>query len=182
MTKPSNVKALETGTGISWEEWVAYLDFIHAKELGHSLLAQKILEKIVESGKSESPEWWAQSAAVAYERHVGTRKPGQTCDGNFSVTVSKTIDGDMDYAIDEWMKRVDGLTEFNGFRIVREGLTSQTEKWRYWRCRMEDGSNVSVNIQNKPNGKKSIIAINHDKLRQAEDVGLWRVFWKSFNV
>lgn len=182
MTKPSNTKALETGSGISWSEWVAYLDSIQARELDHTALAIKTLEKIVETGKSKSPEWWAQGVAVAYEQHIGRRKPGQTCDGSFSVTVSKTIDGNMDFAIDKWVKRVEGISEFNGVKINKTPSVTQTEKWRYWRCGLEDGSALSVNIQNKPNGLKSSLTINHDKLNQAEDVEKWRGFWKSFEI
>ena len=182
MTKPSNTKALETGSGISWNEWVTYLDSINASELDHTALAVKTLEKIRETGKSKSPEWWAQGVAVAYEQHIGRRKPGQRCDGDYSVTVSKTIDGDMDNVLEKWVQRVDGISKFNGLKISREPSVSQTEKWRYWRCGLEDGSTLSVNIQTKPNGEKSGLAINHDKLSEAEDVEKWRGFWKSFEI
>lgn len=182
MTKPSNIKALETGSGIPWSEWVVYFESINADELNHTEMAAKALDKILETGKSKSPEWWAQGVTVAYEQHIGRRKPGQTCDGKFSVTVSKTIDGDMDAALEKWEKRVEGITEFNNIKMGRKPSVSQTEKWRYWRCGMEDGSAISVNIQNKPNGVKSTLAINHDKLNNAEDVEKWRAFWKSFQV
>ncbi|MDO5665209.1 MAG: hypothetical protein Q4G63_08145 [Bacteroidia bacterium] len=182
MTKPSNVKALETGSGLLWGEWVQYLDSINAQELDHTAMAVKTLEKIREIGKSKSPEWWAQGVAVAYEQYIGRRKPGQRCDGDFSVTVSKTIDGAMDIALEKWMKRVDGVLEFGGVKISREPSVTQTEKWRYWRCGLEDGSTLSVNIQTKPNGIKSGLAINHDKLSEAGDVEKWRSFWKSFEV
>lgn len=182
MTKPSNVKALETGSGISWNEWVEYLDSIRARELNHTEMAEKALAKILEIGKSKSPEWWAQGVTVAYEQHIGRRKPGQTCDGTFSVTVSKTIDGNMDSVLEKWVSRVDGLKVFNGLAITRQPSVSQTEKWRYWRCGMEDGSTISVNIQTKPNGEKSGLAINHDKLSDAADVEKWRGFWKSFEI
>lgn len=182
MTKPSNIKALETGSGITWDEWILYLNSIDAKELDHAQLAIKTLEKIIETGKSKSPEWWAQGVAVAYEQYVGKRQPGQTCTGDFSVTVSKTVMGDMDNALQQWLAAIDGVTTFNDLTISRPGAMSKTEKWRYWRCGMDDGSTVSVNIQTKPNGEKSSISINHDKLPLATDVDKWRTFWKAFSV
>ncbi len=182
MTKPSNTKALETGSGITWNEWVAYLDSINAKQLNHTQLAVKTLEKINETGKSKSPEWWAQGVAVAYEQYTGKRKPGQRCDGDFSVTISKTLAGDMAQAMEQWQKSVSDITTFNGLKISKPGSVSKTDKWRYWRCGLEDGSTLSVNIQTKANGVKSSLAINHDKLSSADDVEKWRTFWKSFDV
>ena len=35
---------------------------------------------------------------------------------------------------------------------------------------MENGSIVSINIQTKPSGEKSMLAINHDKLESSAEV------------
>lgn len=174
-TKPSNIKSLETGTGKSWEYWLDFLESINAKELPHDEIAVKVNEHGANA-------WWSQGVAVAYEQYIGRRLPGQTCDGLYQVTVSKTIAGNMDSALALWQERVDGLTEFNGVKITREPAVSQTEKWRYWRCGLEDKSTISVNIQNKPGIEKSSLAINHDKIQQAEDMERWRAFWKAFAV
>ncbi|MHB9054726.1 MAG: hypothetical protein ACYC2P_01050 [Paludibacteraceae bacterium] len=72
--------------------------------------------------------------------------------------------------------------ENDGVKITREPLISQTEKWRYWRCGLEDKSAVSVNIQNKLGGEKSTLAINHNKIQKAEDLERWRSYWKAFDV
>ncbi len=182
MAKPSNVKALETGSCITWDEWLAYLSTMNAKEMSHHEIASKVLEKIVEKGKSKSPEWWSHGVALAYEKHIGKRKERQTCDGSFSVTVSKTVDGDMNFALNTWQKRVKGVSDFNGVKIQSQPSVSETEKWRYWRCRLEDKSEISVNIRNKPNGVKSTLAINHDNLQDEDAPEKWRDFWKSFEV
>lgn len=178
MSEPKNKKALETGSGIAWSEWLRFLD--KYKQLDHTEMAKVALEKILEVGKSKSPEWWAQVITLAYEQYIGRRKVGQQHDGKFSVTVSKTVDGAMDEALRKWISHTSNATSFNNVAIKGEPRVSQTDKWRYWRCDLENGSKVAVNIQEKPGGQKSILAINHDQLSQAKDVEVWRAFWKSF--
>ncbi len=174
-SKPANIKALQTGTGKSWEYWLEFLESIGAGNLPHDQIALKVNEHGANA-------WWSQGITVAYEQYIGRRLPGQTCDGDFQVTVSKTIAGDMDEALTRWVKSTEGITEFDGAKIIREPVISQTEKWRYWRCGLDDKSTISVNIQNKPGGEKSILAINHDKIQISEDVDKWRAFWKAFEV
>ena len=72
------------------------------------------------------------------------------------------------------------LRTLNEVKITSEKRISRTEKWRYWSCELEDDSKVSVNIQTKPDGQKSMLAINHDKLRSADAVEQWRSFWRQF--
>lgn len=175
MTKPSNIKSLETGTGKSWEYWLEFLESINAKELPHDEIARKV-------NAHGANEWWSQGVTVAYEQHIGRRIPGQTCDGDFQVTVSKTILGNMDDVLAKWVAKVEGVTHFDGVKITREPSVSQTEKWRYWRCGLEDKSSISVNIQTKASGKKSSLAINHDKIQEAGDIERWRSFWKAFTL
>lgn len=182
MATPGNIKALETGSGIDWETWVKTLDGLNARELDHTAIAKLALEKIREAGKSKSPEWWAQGVTVAYEQYIERRLPGQRCDGDFSVTVSKTICGDMDAALAKWVELTGKVKEFNGVKISDPGKVSQTDKWRYWRCGLEDGARLSVNFQTKPKGDKSSMAINHDKINDGSLVEPWRAFWKSFTA
>ncbi|NCB84376.1 MAG: hypothetical protein EOM44_07740 [Bacteroidia bacterium] len=96
--------------------------------------------------------------------------------------MSKTVAGNMDDALKKWVKSLDGMTEFDGVKITSEPSISQTEKWRYWRCGLEDKSAISVNIQTKTGGEKSSLAINHDKIQEAGDLEKWRAFWKSFTA
>lgn len=88
--------------------------------------------------------------------------------------------GDMDAALAEWMSYVGDRIDFHDIAIDGVPRISQTDKWRYWRCNLADGSKLSVNIQTKPAGEKSTLSINHDKLSDADGVELWRSYWKSF--
>lgn len=176
--EPNNKKALETGSGIAWSEWVGLLQ--EYKDLNHTDMAKVVYEIIMERGLSKSPEWWAQGVTVAYEKYIGRRKLGQQSNDSFSVTVSKTFTGDMDEALTRWLQLVDGVHEFDSVKLLGSPRFSKTEKWRYWRCSLEDGSVVAVNIQTKPGGEKSGVAVNHDKLSNESDVERWRKYWKQF--
>lgn len=178
--EPKNRKALETGSGITWDVWVKLL--APHQDLDHSAMAKLVYAEILKVGESKSPEWWAQGVTVAYEQHIGRRQIGQTCAGDFSVTVSKTVPGDMNTALTDWCLVIADEVEFDGVKITTPGKVTQTPKWRYWRCGLEDGSKVSVNIQTKPGGDKSLLAINHDKLSDSESVERWRSFWKHYDA
>lgn len=65
MRTPKSVKALETGSGITWGEWLAFLK--PHKQLDHAAMAKVVCKKIQETGRSKIPEWWAQGVTVAYE-------------------------------------------------------------------------------------------------------------------
>ncbi|HYF96708.1 MAG TPA: hypothetical protein VD947_01570 [Patescibacteria group bacterium] len=172
MTKPINIESIEKATGKSWEEWLEFFDSIGAKDLSHKEIAKKLSAEGV-------PGWWAQNLTVAYEQHIGRRVPGQRSDGKFDISVSKTLDGSMDEALDAWLDLVSGQKEFNNVSIEGEARVSKTEKWRNWRCNLHDGSRVVVGIYQKtPN--KAGLGLAHEKLESAERAEKERAFWKEF--
>lgn len=177
MREPKNIKALETGSGITWKQWVDFLK--PHNTLDHTAMAKLVYVEIMRVGKAKSPEWWAQGVTLAYEQYIGRRQPGQTCDGNFSVTVTKTVLGDMDTVFGTWTQMHKKRDNFNDILLSGVPRTNKTDKWRYWRVGLVDGSKISVNIQTKPNGEKSMLAINHDKLNTVEDVEKWRAYWRK---
>lgn len=59
-TKPSNIKALETGTGQSWEYWLEFLESIKARELPHDEIARKV-------NAHGANARWSQGVTVDYE-------------------------------------------------------------------------------------------------------------------
>ena len=71
--------------------------------------------------------------------------------------------------------------EFAGVPAAGEARVSRTEKWRYWRRDLADGSRVSINIQNKPGGK-SVVAVNHDDMPTNERITELKTWWKEFLV
>lgn len=177
MTEPKNRKALETGSGITWEDWLKFL--APHKELNHTEMAKLVHAEIVRIGRAKSPDWWAQGVTVAYEYTIGRRKPGERSDGKFSVTVSATLPGTMDDALAKWDEKLVKNTEVAKIIELKTVRTSQTEKWRYWRANGHDNSRLTVNFQTKSSGDKTAVAVNHDALPQKSDVETMRIFWRT---
>ncbi|MGG5751914.1 hypothetical protein ACQ3I4_04740 [Zafaria sp. Z1313] len=125
-----------------------------------------------------NPGWWAQGVAVAYEQHTGRRMPGQSCDGSYQVGASRTFNGSMDEARTAWGDLVSGLEDFGGVPLDQDATLSESEKWRYWRAPLADGSRVSLDIYEKAPGRSSM-GINHTKLGSPEAVEHWRSTWKG---
>ncbi|MGJ9402668.1 hypothetical protein [Arthrobacter sp. KK5.5] len=153
-----------------------HLEAWGGRELTHAELeasAHRLLE-----GREGNAGWWAQGVAVAYEQEIARREPGRCCNGDFQVGVSKTYPRTLDEANAAWRSLVDGLTEFGGVPMVRPPTPSSTEKWRYWRVPLADGSRVSLDIRAIGNGK-SRLGINHTKLDSSVAVAHWRAVWKE---
>jgi hypothetical protein len=72
-------------TGHGLDHWFAVLDRFGAVEKGHTAAARHLRSDHDVSG------WYAQGITVAYERARGVRAANQRCDGEFEVSVSKTI-------------------------------------------------------------------------------------------
>jgi hypothetical protein len=166
-------EAIEKGTGKSWDEWIAFFDAMDAASLSHKDIARKTHEDGGATG------WWSQMLTVAYEQHIGRRVPGQDCEGVFSVSVSKTLNGDLDGALHWWLDAVEGIDAFSEVPVSSDPDISETEKWRYWRAGLADGSRVTVHIYEKSPGKSSL-GIQHEKLESTEQVEHWRSWWKQF--
>lgn len=164
-------KAIERSTGDTWNTWLERLKAMGASELSHKEIASKLVTDYQVAG------WWAQSLTVRYEQTIGRRKPGQSNAGDFSVSVSKTLDGTMDEGLHWWLKKVQSRTDFNGVPILTSS-TTETEKWRNYRVALKDGSRVVVGIYAKTPSKAGF-GLQHDKLSSAEAAEAWRAYWKS---
>ncbi|RUO34270.1 hypothetical protein [Aliidiomarina sanyensis] len=165
-------RSIEAATGHTWQHWCEVLDRAGARYLEHKEIAEYLLNQ------ESLPAWWAQTLAVNYEQEIGRRVPGQDCSGKFRVSVSKTLSGSMDEALSTWQKLMKTRGQFSDVMISRGPDTSTTEKWRYWRCGLADGSSISVNIYQKSPDKASL-TVEHAKLESEAHVEHWRAFWKG---
>jgi hypothetical protein len=172
-TRGTSTRGIVEATGIPWETWTARLDALGARRMGHTQIARHLTEQL--TGVVANPEWWAQSVTVAYEQHIGARRPGQAGDGRFNVSAGRTVDGAADDLLARWGALMAGDP---GVACADPPSTSATEKWRYWRARLADGSRVSVNITTKGAGRCTV-AVAHAGLASPEDVEPWRAFWKE---
>lgn len=176
MIKPMNTSAIEAATNRPWQQWVQLFEDAGAGQMDHSQIAVLALELM--PADVEQKEWWAHGTAVAFEQLAGLRVPGQTSTGDFQLSASRTVAGDKDQALDAWLELVGSRTEFGGVLIEGEASTSSTDRWRYWRVSLSDGTRVVVNINDKQAGK-ALVGLQHSKLDSAETVAYWRPIWKD---
>ncbi|MGD8168765.1 hypothetical protein ACEXOS_021240 [Herbiconiux sp. P16] len=175
-TRAANISAIEKATEQPWDEWMTYLASIDAANRSHAEIAREVYERLAATHPNSG--WWAQGITVAYEQEIGRREPGQSCDGDFAVGASKTLTASLDEALEAWVALAGERVEFSGVPVTREGQASSSEKWRYWRCGLDDGTLVAVNIYEKAPGKASV-GVQHTKLESAVAVEHWRGYWKG---
>ena len=166
-------ESLQKATGKTWEEWFSVLEEEGAQALSHKETANMLVEEHGVDG------WWAQGITVEFERAIGRREVGQTSTGDYQTAASKTIPGTLDEALESWEKLVGEARDFNSVAFADEPSSSHTDKWRYWRVSLADGSKVTVVIGDK-GADKALLAINHEKLSDKEAVDRWKSFWKDF--
>lgn len=176
VTRPAvSPEAIERATGIAWADWLAYFDSLGGAERSHR-------ELVAAATHHGAPPWWGQMVTVAYEQHIGRRAAGQVGDGTFNVSVTRTVAGTMDETLARWLALTAGRDEFGDVAVVRGPETSESERWRYWRCCLGDGSRLVVNVSDKPAaaGPKSSISVQHELLDSPEHVEHWRAYWRAF--
>ncbi|MGP5126308.1 hypothetical protein ACTXKL_07225 [Brachybacterium tyrofermentans] len=168
--------SIESGTGTALETWVQRITEAGGPDLDHAAIARLLPERW------DITEWWAQGVTVAYEQVIGRRVVGQSCDGDFSASASRTVPGDIDAVRDRW------ATFMTPARREQLGLEeprlSDTATWRYWRAAVADGSRISVNITAKSSpagrtstGPRSTLGIEHKGLETATGRDAWKAAW-----
>lgn len=164
--------AIEKATGQTWSYWQQCLNDTKARQLSHKeIVAQLTSEYGVDS-------WWAQTLAVRYEQSINRRVVGQSSSGEFYTSVSTTITGSIDDALEWWLQKNDSVTSYNYQKIVTSS-TTQTVKWRYWRAVLADNSKVVVAIYQKtPNTAQ--LSLQHEKLASQDATVEWREYWRQY--
>jgi len=168
--------SIESGTGTALETWVQRITEAGGPDLDHAAIARLLSERW------DITEWWAQGVTVAYEQVIGRRVVGQSCDGDFSASASRTVPGDIDAVRDRW---VTFMTPARREQLgLEEPRLSDTATWRYWRAAVADGSRVSVNISAKDSpagrtstGPRSTLGIEHKGLETATGRDAWKAAW-----
>ncbi len=171
MVRKINTEPFAEKTGRSWEQWVAFLDGIGAKEMSHGEIAQRVLDT------GDATGWWSQSITVAYEQHIGRRAPGQQGD-RFRVSATRTLPGSIVEVTARWHDLMTGCEQVAGSAYARGPKLSGTDKRKHWRCALADGTGVAVSIESRAPGK-TLVAVEHDKLASAADMETRRTYWKA---
>lgn len=170
-----NPATIARATGRSWADWLRLLDAHEAEALPHREIAKLALHRMPEA--MPNAQWWAQGTAIAYEQAKGIRVPGQSSQGDFQVTASRTVCGNRGSVCSAWCHITENLSEYDGVPAADSAHVSSTEKWHYWRLKLSDGSRVAVNISEQKGGK-STISVNHTNLESEQERERWRAYWK----
>lgn len=173
MTRPVSTDGIEKATGRSWDDWLEFMKSIGAQALTHAEIAERV------RATGDASGWWAQTITVAFEQHIGRRVPGQSSRGDFQVSVSRTLSGDMDDALALWLARVEGRSSFDEIPLADGPQVTRTQKWRYWRAGLVDGSRIVVSTYDKGAGKAAL-TVSHENLASNEAQVQWRGYWKAF--
>ncbi len=165
----SSDEAIETNTGRSYDNWFKRLDKWGAREAKHGEIARWLVEEHGIDG------WWAQHVTVAYEQDLGIRAPGQGADGYYTANASKTVNVPKEALFEAFMDeetRHSWLGTF-GFDIrTTRPAKSMTAKW-------EDGS-TRLTISFEPKGDdRSVVALAHQKIADAQQVDELKLFWRE---
>lgn len=168
--------ALERSTRRLWDQWLELLDARACATMPHPGIAQTALELMPED--VDNPQWWAQKVAITYEQHRGLRALGQASDGKFAAQASKTTPLTLDDALTVWANMWDGRQTVNGIPMDSAPTHSATDKWRYWRVKLADGTKVTVTIGVSARGG-STVAVQHAGLSDDDARQEWRTWWRD---
>lgn len=173
MTTNSRIEAIERATKRSWDEWLEYLERIHAADLDHHAIATHLLTEL--QGMVDNTGWWAQSTAVAYEHHIGRRIPGQQPDGTFRLSVSRATKFGMHPLMTSWTEFASRDSEVLTL-IAAEPRVSGTEKRITWRAKGAENTAITVISEPKPSGTASIV-VQHGGLPSPDSSAEVRERW-----
>jgi uncharacterized protein YndB with AHSA1/START domain len=161
-------EAIRRRTGRGWEEWFDLLDEWGAVERPHSEIARWLRSEHGIDG------WSSQSVTVSYERARGLRAVGEHADG-FAVTASKTVAVPVERLYDAFVDeslRESWLPEGR----LRERTVTKPKTARFdW----GDGdTRVIVGFESKGE-TKSVVALEHARLRDAQEAERMKTFWRE---
>ena len=161
-------EAVRKATGKAWDQWLALLDKAGANKLGHKQIAEMVHEKF------GVPGWWAQMITVGYEQARNMRDVYQTASG-YAANASKTVDIALDRLYAAWSDP--RLREYwlPGAPLEVRKSTDNKSMRITWTL-----GKSSVEVGFYPKGaNKSMVAVQHSKLPDAEAVTAQKVYWSE---
>jgi len=154
VTTNARIEAVERATGRSWEDWLRWMDSIHADQLSHHEIASALITEL--DGSVDNLGWWAQATAVAYEQYIGRRVPGQRPDGTFQTSVSRSTSLGMQALIEAWTDFAAADPDVRA-RITGDVRVSGTANRITWRTKGQDGTAYTVISEPKKDGTASLV-------------------------
>jgi len=161
-------EAIRRRTGRGWEEWFELLDEWRAHERPHKEIARWLRDE------REVDGWGAQSVTVSYERARGLRAVGERPQG-FSVTAQKTVAVPVDRLYEAFVDE-SPRDRWLPAGELRERTATKPKSARFdW----GDGeTRVVVGFSSKGDAK-STVALEHERLADAEEAERMKSFWRE---
>jgi hypothetical protein len=153
-------------TDRSWSQWVAVLDEWGARERSHTEIARWLNQDLGVDG------WWSQSITVEYEKHIGRRVLRQR-GSTFSATGSKVIAVPADVARSAWTDEQVRARWLPGVELRQRPNRAPIVA----RFDAPEGR-VVVSFDGRGEQKVSV-AIEHEKLPDAEAAARWTKLWRE---
>jgi len=156
-------------TGRSWDEWFTLLEEWGAARRKHGEIARWLVDEHGVDG------WWSQGIAVRYEQELGLRVPGQSSDGFYSASASKTIAAEVERL----------FAAFTDAKLRRRWLpgTKLTVRTanepKTFRADVLSGTGrIAVGFVPKANGKAQV-SLLHERLADADEAARMKAFWRE---
>lgn len=130
-------------TGRHPDEWFAFLDAQGATAWEH----RRIVDWLVEEAPGVSG-WWCQAITVRYEQARGMRQAGQRADGTFEGSVTRSIPGDQQHALDLAIAAVQAV-HGPPAKMNREAAYPSA-RWSV------DGAALEIRVNPTKNGKSGV--------------------------
>jgi uncharacterized protein YndB with AHSA1/START domain len=161
-------EAVARATGRAWDEWLKVLDRAGAKTMPHKEIALML------SRKFAVPDWWSQMVTVGYEQARGLRAVNQRASG-FAANASKTVGTAVDRLYDAWNDpAVRSRWLLDAPVEVRRSTDGKSMRMSW----TVGDSSIDVGFFAKGAGK-SVVQVEHAKLKSTADVLRQKEFWKD---
>lgn len=167
---PHADEKLRDETGRGWDEWVDLILAGPGADAGHTEIASWLRET------QHVHPWWAQGITVGFERITGRRLPGQMRDGTFTVTRSRTMDGDPAHLSSSWDEDAerDGiLPGMQTRRLSRPGV-----KLPRFEISDDSGTHGVLSLTVEPVKDRVKVLVTHEKIPDLIGTERWKALWE----
>lgn len=186
----TTTQSVEKHTGKDWDYWIGVLEKSRAENLNHKEIVSLLKTKF------KLKPWWQQIVATGFEVHTGKKKEGQNAKGEYSVTVTKTINVShkklwkflfSPIGLQCWLKPMSDFYAQKGETFeVNGGVFGEVRTIKPLnniRLRWEDGdwpkkTVLQVHLVPRPKDK-SILVFTHEQLANPRIREKQRAYWKQ---
>ena len=159
--------AVKKATGCDWKSWIWHLD-----QAGCAGMSHKEIVAVVYKSWPKVGGWWSQMVTVGYEQAKGLRAKNQM-NGRWRVSSSKTVGVPVKSLFAAWRDAKKRAGWLKDHRFTVRKATAPKSMRITW---VDGKTTIEANFFAK-GAKKSMVALQHDKLGGKKDVTRMRAYW-----